>query len=420
MTTRTPVRTASTAIPSGPAALSLVPLLAVASGTAVASNYYLQPLLAMVSRDLDVGVGVLGVVASVALLGYALGLLLLVPLGDVVDRRPLVAGMLGLTSLSLAAMALAPSAAVLGVAAFVVGLTSVVAQVLVPYAASLADDAGRTRVVGTVMSGVLVGILAARVVSGLVGGSVGWRAVPAGAAVLATALALVLLRRLPAESDRHRRNGRPDVPYREVLSGVGRLARDLPALRLRALYGACGFGVFSAVWTTLAFQLRDAHGLGAAAVALVALLGVGGALMAPRAGRLADRGHGTVVTGAAYAALLAGAGLLALGDGRLAVLLVGLVLVDLAVQAGHMANLGVVYAAAPHARSGVTTVYMTAVFLGGAGGSFAASQAYAAAGWPAVAAACAALAGVAFVTWLVRLPLRVPRALDEPFPEAVA
>jgi predicted MFS family arabinose efflux permease len=311
-----------------------VPLLAVASGTAVASNYYLQPLLAMVSRDLGVGIGALGAVASLALLGYALGLLLVVPLGDVVDRRPLVTAMLGLTSLSLAAMAAAPSAAVLGVAAFVVGLTSVVAQVLVPYAASLADDARRTRVVGVVMSGVLIGILAARVVAGLVGGTVGWRAVPAGAAVLTALLALVLLRRLPAEPARHRRNGRPDVPYRQVLLGVARLARDLPALRLRALYGACGFGVFSAVWTTLAFQLRDAHDLGAGVVAVVALLGIGGALMAPRAGRLADRGHGTVVTGAAYAALLAGTGLLALGDGRLVVLLLGLVVVDLAVQAG--------------------------------------------------------------------------------------
>jgi predicted MFS family arabinose efflux permease len=234
----------------------------------------------------------------------------------------------------------------------------------------------------------------------------------------------VLLRRLPAERHRHRRNGRPDVPYREVLAGVGRLARDLPVLRVRALYGACGFAVFSAVWTTLAFQLRDAHGLGPTAVAVVAVLGVGGALMAPRAGRLADRGHGTVVTGAAYAGLLLGSGLLALGGGagpaRLALLLLGLVVVDLAVQAGHLANLGVVYAVAPQARSGVTTVYMTAVFVGGSAGSLAAAQAYGAFGWTAVAAVCAALAAVALVTWLVRLPLPAPLALDEPFPEAVA
>jgi predicted MFS family arabinose efflux permease len=420
VTTRTPVRPATTATPSPPAALSLVPLLAVASGTAVAGNYYLQPLLAEVSRDLGVGIGVLGAVASVALLGYALGLLLVVPLGDVVDRRPLVTGMLALTSLALALMALAPTATVLAGAAFLVGLTSVVAQVLVPYAASLADDATRTRVVGTVMSGVLIGILSARVVAGLLGGALGWRAVPAAAAGLTAVLALVLRRRLPAETGRHRRNGRPDVPYRQVLAGVGRLARDLPVLRVRALYGACGFGVFSAVWTTLAFQLRDAHGLGAGAVAVVALLGVGGALMAPRAGRLTDRGHGTVVTGAAYAALLAGTGLLALGDGRLAVLLVGLVVVDLAVQAGHMANLGVVYAVAPQARSGVTTVYMTAVFAGGVAGSFAAAQAYAAAGWPAVGATCAALASVALGPWLLRLPLRAPTGIEEPFPESVA
>jgi predicted MFS family arabinose efflux permease len=230
----------------------------------------------------------------------------------------------------------------------------------------------------------------------------------------------VLSRRLPAETHRHRRNGRPDVPYRAVLAGVGRLVRDLPALRLRAVYGACGFGVFSAVWTTLAFQLRDAHGLGPSAVALVALLGVGGALLAPRAGRLTDRGHGTIVTGAAYAVLLAGAGMLALADGRLLLLLLALVVVDLGVQAGHMANLGVVYALAPGARSGVTTVYMTTVFVGGAGGSFAAAQAYAHAGLGGVAAVCAVFAGTALVGWLLTLPLPAPHGLDEPFPEAVA
>jgi predicted MFS family arabinose efflux permease len=413
----------TTAIPSAPhapALPALVPLLAVASGTAVAGNYLLQPLLALVSRDLDVGIGVLGVIASIALLGYALGLLLVVPLGDVVDRRPLVVGMLGLTSLSLAGVALAPSPAALGVAVFGVGLTSVVAQVLVPYAASLADDLGRTRVVGTVMAGVLTGILAARVVAGLLGGQLGWRGVFAAAAGATATLAVVLLRRLPAETHRHRRNGRADVPYREVLAGVGRLARDLPALRLRALYGACGFGVFSAVWTTLAFQLRDAHGLGPTAVALVALLGVGGALLSPRAGRLTDRGHGTAVTGAAYAALLAGAGLLALADGRLLLLLVAIVVVDLGVQAGHMANLGVVYGLAPAARSGITTVYMTTVFVGGAAGSLAAAQAYAHAGLVGVAAVCAGFAGTALAGWLRTLPLPAPRRLDEPFPETIA
>lgn len=181
VTPRTLVRPASTATPSGPAALSLVPLLAVASGTAVA----------------------------------------------------------------LAVSALAPSAALLGAAALLVGLTSVVAQVLVPWAASLADDASRTRVVGTVMSGVLVGMLAARVVAGLLGGTLGWRVVPAGAAAMTAVLAVVLWRRLTPETTRHRRNGRPDVPYRDMLAGVGRLARDLPVLRVRALYGACGFGVFS-------------------------------------------------------------------------------------------------------------------------------------------------------------------------------
>lgn len=291
----------------------------------------------------------------------------------------------------------------LAVAAFGVGLTSAVAQVLVPYAASLADDLSRGRVVGTMMSGILTGILAARVVAGLVGDQLGWRAVYAGATGLTAALLVVLLRRLPAETARHRRNGRPDVPYLDVLARVARLARDSSVLRWRAFYGFCGFGVFSAVWTTLAFHLRDAYGLGAGWVAAVAVLGVGGALVAPRAGRLADRGHGTAVTGTAYAALLLGTGLLALGGQSLVSLLLGLVVVDLAIQAGHVANLGVVYAVAPQARSRATTVYMTTVFLGGAGGSLAAATTYGVFGWGGVVAVSVLLAACALVAWASRL-----------------
>lgn len=420
VTTLVEGRTTAAATPrasSGPT--SLVPLLAVGAGVAVADNYYLQPLLALIGVDLGIGVGALGLVSALALLGYALGLLLVVPLGDLVDRRPLVTGVLGLTTVSLAVMALAPSTPVLGVAAFAVGLTSVVAQVLVPYAVSLADAAGRGRVAGTMMSGVLGGILAARVVAGLGGGALGWRAVYAGATGLTAALLVVLLRRLPSESHRHRRNGRPDVPYREVLAGVARLARQQPGLRVRAVYGACGFAVFSAIWTTLAFHLRDAFGLGTPAVAAVALLGLAGVVVSPRAGVLADRGRSVLVTGGAYALLLAGAGVLALGTDNLPLLLLGIVVCDVALSSGHVTNLGVVYRLVPDARSGVTTVYMTCVFLGGAAGSLAAAAAYARWGWDGTAAVCAAAAAVALLRWLLRLAVRAPRALDEPYPEAV-
>ena len=429
MSTPTRVRPAVAATPPAPGAPSpaaglpvpeLLPLLALASGVAVAGNYALQPLLAQVGADLGVGIGAVGLVVSLALLGYATGLLLVVPLGDVVDRRPLVLGCLTLTTAGLAAGALAPTVRVLAAAALVVGLTSVVAQVLVPYAATLADDLSRGRVVGTMMSGILAGILGARVVAGLLGGQLGWRAVLAAAAGLTGSLLVLLARRLPAEPHRRRRNGRPDVPYREVLAGVARLAATEPRLRLRALYGACGFGVFSALWTALAFHLHDAFGLGPSAVAAVAVLGVAGVLAAPRAGRLADRGHITTVTGAAYALLLAGAGVLALGGGNLPLLLVGIVLCDVAVQVGHVANLGVVYALAPDARSRVTTVYMTAVFVGGAAGSVLSARAYAGAGWGGVAAVCAALAATALLTWLLRLPVAPPDAFDEPYPEAIA
>jgi predicted MFS family arabinose efflux permease len=415
------VRPAPAATPPAPVAPpSLVPLLALASGVAVANNYYLQPLLALIGKDLGVGSAQVGLVSAVALFGYALGLLLVVPLGDIVDRRLLVTTVLSGTALSLVVMALAPSVLVLGAAAFGVGLTSVVAQVLVPYAASIADDASRGRVVGFVLSGILVGILSARVVAGLAGAALGWRAVYAGAAGLTLALLLLLLIGLPAEPQRHRRHGRPDIPYAQVLAGVGRLVRSNGQLRVRAFYGACGFAVFSSTWTALAFHLHDQFGIGSTGVALVALLGIGGAVLSPRAGRLADRGRSTVVTGAAYAALLVGTGLLALGSTSLPLLIAGLVVTDLAIQGGHVTNMGIVYRLVPEARSRATTVFMTTLFLGGAVGSVFSALAYSAGGWPAVSAGCAVFAGTALVTWLVRLPVRAPRMLDEPFPEAVA
>jgi predicted MFS family arabinose efflux permease len=414
-------RTATAATPPVPAAPpSLVPLLAVGAGVAVADNYYLQPLLALVGADLGIGVGVLGGVSALALLGYALGLLLVVPLGDLVDRRPLVTGVLGLTTTALLAMTLAPSAAVLAVAAFAVGLTSVVAQVLVPYAVSLASDVSRGRVAGTMMSGVLGGILAARVVASLAGGALGWRAVYGGAAGLTATLLVVLWRRLPAETERHRRNGRQDVPYRQVLAGVVRLAREEPVLRVRAGYGFCGFAVFSSIWTTVAFHLRDGFGLDVTAVAGVAVLGLAGVLAAPRAGALADRGHATAVTGASYAALLVGTLVLAQGSSSFFLLLLGIALCDVALNSGHVANLGVIYRLLPDARSRATTVYMTTLFLGGASGSLLAAVAYGAAGWTGTAAVCSGFAGVAVLSWLARLPVRAPEVLDEPFPEAVA
>ena len=397
-----------------------MPVLALASGVAVAANYYLQPLLALIASDLGVGIRAMGLVSALALLGYGLGLLLVVPLGDVVDRRPLVTGVLSLTTTGLAAMALAPSLAVLAAATFVVGLTSVVAQVLVPYAVGLADDASRGRVAGTMMSGILLGILFARVVAGVLGDVVGWRLVPAGAAGLTGALLLLLLRRMPGEPERHRRNGRADVPYGEVLAGVQRLAREQRGLRVRAAYGFCGFAVFSSIWTTLAFHLRDAFGLGSAAVAAVAVLGIGGVLISPRAGAFADRGHVTAVTGLSYAALLLGTGLLALGGGSLALLLVALVVVDLAIQSGHVASIGAIYRLAPHARSRATTVYMTTVFAGGAVGSLLGAQAYDRAGWGGVSAVAALFAALALGRWLARLRVQAPHVIDEPYPDAVA
>ncbi len=399
---------------------SLVPLLALGSGIAVADNYYLQPLLALIGRDLGVGVGAMGVVSSLALLGYALGLLLVVPLGDVVDRRPLVTGVLGITTASLLAMAVAPSVAVLAVATFGVGLTSVVAQVLVPYAVSLADDASRGRVAGTMMSGILTGILGARVVAGLLGDAVGWRLVYAGAAGLTGALLLLLLRRLPSETDRHRRNGRPGRPLPRGAgrgSGGSRGSTRACACGRRTASAASASSPPSGPRSRSTCATRTASGRAPSPPSRCSASR--GAVVSPRAGAVADRGHVTAVTGGSYALLLASAGLLALGGSSLPLLVVGLVAMDLAVQSGHVASLGVVYRTAPEARSGATTVYMTSVFGGGAIGSVLAASAYGALGWSGVSAVAALFAAGALGLWLRRLSVGAPVELDEQYPESV-
>src|SRR5690606_28415616 len=222
----------------------LVTLLALACGLAVANVYYAQPLLDAIARQLGIGSGTAGLIVTFSQLGYAAGLLLLVPLGDLLNRRRLVATMLFACAGALLLVAGAPSFALVGGAIAAVGFTSVVSQVLIPFAATLADDRDRGRVVGYVMTGLLLGTLLSRTAAGLVAQVAGWRAVYLGAAALTTGLALLLLRALPA--------GRPPAAGQRYLALLGspwRLLAQEPVLRLRAAYGALSFGGLNVLWT---------------------------------------------------------------------------------------------------------------------------------------------------------------------------
>ncbi len=373
----------------------MVALFSVAAGASVANIYYAQPLLTAIAATFGVGSGTASLIATLGQIGYTLGLGLLVPLADVVDRRRLVVGLLAVTSAALAVSAAAPTFPVLAAASGVLALTAVAGPILVPYAATLAAPAQRGAVTGSVMSGVLLGVLLSRTVGGLVAQVAGWRAVFAAAAVLTLGLAGTLRRVLPplAPADHLR--------YGALLRSVLRLVSEEPVLRLRSAYGFLGFGAFSVLWTSIAFQVaRPPYSFGQAAIGLLGLAGAAGALAARITGRATDRGRDQLVTGLMFGTLLAGWALMALAGGHwLITLLLGIVVLDLGVQGAHVTNLAVVYRARPEARSRLTTAYMTSVFLGGVAGSASSGAAYAAGGWPAVTATGAAFSAAALLLW---------------------
>jgi predicted MFS family arabinose efflux permease len=374
----------------------LVLLLALACGAAVANLYYAQPLLHTLGRAFDVSDGTAGLLITVTQVGYVVGLALLVPLGDLRERRGLITGTLLVTAAGLAVAASAPGIAVFGAALGIVGVTSVVAQVIVPMSSSMAAEHERGQVVGTVMSGLLIGILLARTLSGLIAAAFGWRIVfwfGAGAMLILAAILRRALPKVPPTSD---------LSYRGLLRSVVVLIGKEPLLRQRMMLGAFGFGCFSALWTSLAFLLAGApYHYGNAVIGLFGLAGVAGAGAASVVGRLADRGHGARASTAAILIMLAGWAVLAAGKTSVIVLIVGIAMLDLGVQGLHISSQSAIYALSPEARSRLTTAYMVACFLGGALLSAATSALYAGSGWNGVCVLGAAAALLALVAWIV-------------------
>ncbi|HEY1690137.1 MAG TPA: MFS transporter [Solirubrobacteraceae bacterium] len=379
-------------------------VMAIGCGVSVGNLYYAQPLLNAIAHDLHVGYGEAGLIVTLSQAGYALGLLLLVPLGDLIHRRTLVVRVLLLTCLSLAAAGLAPSLTALDIAIAAVGITTVVPQILVPFAAELAPEERRGKVVGTVMSGLLIGILLARTVSGLLAELGTWRIAFLAASGAMLCLALLLWRELPDAPPSS------NLSYPRLMHSILEIVREEDVIRWRSLYGSLCFACFSVLWTSIAFLLSGPpFEYGPAIIGLFGLLGAAGALMANLAGRLADAGRTRSATGALFTLLCASFGLLALGRHELAPLLVGVVALDLAVQGIHILNQATIYTRRPQSRGRVTTVYMTCYFIGGVVGSAAASGVYAADGWGAVCALGAAFAALGLLSWLVQATQLVGR-----------
>ncbi|MBJ6724930.1 MFS transporter [Geomesophilobacter sediminis] len=370
-------------------------LFAVTCGGVVANIYYSQPLLAEIAAAFHLPTAQAGLLVTITQIGYASGLALLVPLGDALSRRRLTIGLCLLTSAALLAAAFSPSYYLLCVAMVCVGLSSCAVQVLVPFAASLAPDAIRGKVVGTVMSGLLLGILLARTVSGLIAGTFGWRAVYLFAFGAMTVLIALLVKFLPADPSR------PRTPYLKLLSSAGRMALTDPVLRERSFYGALAFAAFSLFWTGLTFVLSaPPYSYSQSTIGLFGLAGAAGALAASGAGRLADSGGTRLATGLFGSAILASYGLIWLGGHSLAALIGGVLVLDVGVQGLHITNQSVVYRGNAEARSRITTVYLTSYFIGGAAGSLLASTCYAWGGWGAVSCCGAAIGAIILLRWL--------------------
>lgn len=354
-------------------------LMAVACGLSVAGNYFAQPLLDTISHDLGIGSTLAALVVTAAQTGYALGLLLLVPLGDLLERRRLAVTLTAATAVLLAVTATARNGPVLLVGTALTGVTSVAAQVLVPFAASLAAPGKSGKAVGTVMSGLLLGILLARTAAGLLADVGTWRTVYYVNAGLMAVLALALWRVLPVLRTPS------GLRYPSLLRSLLTLLREEPVLRLRCVMGALVFAAFTVLWTAVAFLLSaPPYDWSDAAIGLFGLVGVAGTLAAGVAGRLADMGRTHLVTGVGAVLLTVSWLPMDAGAHHIGWLVVGVLTLDLAVQAVHISNQNVVYALRPAARNRLNSIYMTSYFLGGVAGSALTSVVRGQYGWTGV------------------------------------
>ncbi|CAB3902507.1 sugar efflux transporter [Achromobacter mucicolens] len=387
----------------------IILLMSVATGLAVASNYYAQPLLHTIGQQFSISNAAAGTIVTTAQLSYAVGLMLLVPLGDMFERRALIVLMNLLAAGGLLISAFASNIAVLILGTALTGMLSVVAQILVPFAATLAAPHERGKAVGTVMSGLLLGILLARTAAGALADVGSWRTVYWVAAILMLCMSAVLWRVLP----------RYQIPtamsYPRLLGSILRMFVEEPLFRARSLIGGLLFAAFSMLWTPLTFLLAGPpYEYSNTTIGLFGLAGAAGAYAANRFGRLADRGLGNLATRVGLLLLLGSWGLMAFGQVSVVALLAGILVQDLAIQGVHVTNTSSIYRLRPEARSRLTAGYVTCYFIGGASGSLVSSWLYAHFGWPAVVTAGAVLAALTLAYGALAPSARIPEMPSPP------
>lgn len=351
-------------------------LMTIATGVVVGNNYYNQPLLGLMARDFGVSEGKISNIAMLTQVGFALGLLFIVPLGDMLKRKRLILVDFGLIILSLIGMTVAPTVGWLFLASFMVGFTSVLPQLFVPMAAELATKEKQGAAIGMVMSGLLLGILLSRVVSGFVGDIWGWKVMYYIATGCMVLLAGLIAWKLPEVHPSFKGS------YRSLMRSLLHLTRTQPVLRLAAFRGAMGFASFSAFWTTLVFHLEDApFHAGSAVAGSFGIIGAVGALAAALVGRVAKKITPFSIVLSAIAMLIMSWGMFYFGGYTYAGLIIGVILLDLGLQSMHIMNQSSFFALNLGANNRLNTVYMFSYFIGGSAGTWLAAQAWKYAQW---------------------------------------
>lgn len=399
-----PVTTAPAPEPPRPTiGRGLVLLMSFATGIVVANLYYIQPLMGRIAREFGVPEPTVGYAVTLGQAGLAVGTLSLLPLGDVTDRRRMITISCLMVAVSLLLMAFAPNVWVFLAANFLVGVSSIATHLQVSYAAHLAEPARRGRVVGSIMSGLLVGILVARTVSGYGGMYVSWRVVLTVAATVMLCLGALLRWRLPRDDENH------TISYFSLLSSMPRLFWSQPVLRNGCIFGALTFAAFNGFWATLTFHLEDdPFRMTPQGIGVFSLVAVAGALAANGAGRLIGVMHPMSIIAWSLLLTLFSFGVFWFGGWTIAGMVVGIVLMDLGIQATHISNQTMIHALMPQARNRIHCIYMTWYFVGGSLGSAAGTWSYSHWGWHGLCAAGMAFIALALAYWTLNRKRRHP------------
>ncbi|MBA6151324.1 MFS transporter [Gelidibacter maritimus] len=342
---------------------SVLYLMSLSAGLVVANLYYNQPLLNLISDSFNVTEAAVSNVALSTQLGYAFGLLFIIPLGDKLSNHKILQFDFVLMIAALIAAGMSQTLIALIVSSFFIGFTSAIPQLFVPMAAQLSDENERGRAIGIVMSGLLIGILGSRIISGFIGDAFGWRVMYFAATVLMVILFIILKWKLP--------NLKPNYQgsYGDLMRSLWSYLKTEPSLRLAALRGALGFAGLSAFWTTLVFLMEDSFGYGSTVAGAFGIFGIAGALGATVVGKLSDKvSKNKIIFYSALLLILSWLIFMMSGQSIIGLIL-GIILVDLALQALHITNQNIIFSKHPEARNRVNTVYMVGFFIGGALGT---------------------------------------------------